>query len=186
LIKKADDRSLDTKKADPVGASPSATIDEAKVSEMVRNEANAILGETYKSNENRAKRLFLTKYSEYLDDAQWADMISRYNSKNGKASVEDILEDFEDAVLLHKRSTGKLDEHLKRESERNRREGRIEGQMDSGRDGSSAGDRNGLGKGSGSFTSQKVDEMARAMHVDPAKAKKIDPGKDNVIDVISK
>ena len=62
------------------------------------------------------------------------------------------------------------------------REGRIQEQMGSGQGTGGAGDRNEGGKGAGTL-SPKGEEMARAMHVDPTKAAKVDLSKDNVIDV---
>ena len=182
LKKKADERSLDKKGGDDQDKGGGVIIDEARVTEIAKTQASAVLADTHKSNENRAKLLIVKKYGELIDDANWIGFISHFNGKRGKATVEDIIDDFEDAMLLYKRNTGKLDEHLKSEAERARREGRIEGQMDAGR-GGDAGDKNEGGKGTGILT-PKGEEMARAMHVDLEKVKKVDISKDNVIDVI--
>lgn len=179
LKKKADERSLDKDKDKGGGE----TIDEAKVAEIAKAQVSAGLAETHKSNENRAKILITKKYGELVDDANWVGFISHFTGKRGRATIEDILDDFEDAMLLYKRSTGKLDEHLKSEHERGVREGRIQAEMGSGHSAGDAGDKNDGGKSSGSLT-PKGEEIARGMHIDPEKAKKVDPSKDNVINVV--
>ena len=181
LRKKADERSLDDKGKG--GGEGGATIDEAKVTEIAKAQATAAFAETHTSNEKRAKILITKKYGELVDDANWVGFMSNFTGKRGRATIEDILDDFEDAMLLYKRSTGKLEEHLKAEHERGVREGRIQGELGSGRDTGGAGDKNDGGKSSGAFSSPKGEEMARGMHVDPEKAKKVDPSKDNVINV---
>lgn len=180
LKKKADERSLGDK-GKSENKSDGGTIDEMKVKEIAKAESAAVFAEVYKANESRAKHAFLKKYGEYVNDTQWMELMSHFTQRRSKAITEDILDDLEDAVLIHKRSTGKLEDHLKAESERARREGRIEGQMDAGR-GGGADDKNESGKGTGSL-SPKGEEMARAMHTDPEKVKKVDLSKDNVIDV---
>lgn len=180
LKKKADERSLDNKNKD-AGAG-SIAIDEAKIAEIAKAQATAAFAETYKSNENRAKILITKKYGELVDDANWVGFMSHFNGRRGRATVEDILDDFEDTMLLYKRSTGKLDEHLKSEHERGVREGRIQGELGSGRGTGGAGDRNEALRSTGILT-PKGEEMARAMHVNPEKVKKVDLSKDNVIDV---
>lgn len=179
LKKKTDERTLDKEK-DKGGSG--STIDEAKVAEIAKAQVSAGLAETHKSNENRAKLLISKKYNELIDDANWAGFISHFTGKRGKATVEDIMDDFEDSMLLYKRQTGKLEEHLKAERERGRREGFIESNLDKARDAGGAGDKNDGGKSSG-FSTLKGEEMARGMHVDPEKAKKVDVSKDNVINV---
>lgn len=163
------------------GDGKGAGIDETKVKEIADASAGAALSEIHKSNENRAKRHFLQKHGEYLDDAQWADLMTDFRSKRGKATVEDIIEDLEDAVLLHKKRTGKLDEHLAKERERGRGEGRAEEHFENGSSAGGASDRDD-GRQSEQL-SPDGERMARGMHVDPAKAAKIDPKKDGVIDV---
>jgi hypothetical protein len=184
LKRKVDERNLDNKgkdgDGDGGGKNDGGTIDEAKIIEIAKAQSTAALEGIYKGNESRAKRTFLKNHGEYVDDAQWIEMMSHFSSRRGKATSEDILDDLEDAVFSHKRETGKLDEYLKSEAERARREGRIEGQMDVGR-GGDAGDKN-EGKDAGTL-SPKGEEMSRGMHTDPEKVKKVDPSKDNVIDV---
>lgn len=186
LKKKADERTLDDKGSDDKGGDDgnrSTSIDESKVREIAKAESSTAISEIYKSNESRAKRLILQKYGEFVDDANWTGLITHFNSRRGKMTTEDIVDDLEDAVLLYKRSTGKLEDHLKTQQETARREGRLEGQLDSGRDAGGGGDKNDSGKSSGQL-SQKGEEMARAMHTDPEKVKKVEYSKDNVISVL--
>lgn len=181
LGKKADERNLDGKKPevkvpDPV---PATVIDEKKITETATATVSKLLRD---SAEKSAKRTFLQKHPEYLDDAQWNAMVSNLTFKGGEVSSEEVLDRMEAAVLEHKRSTGKLDEYLQQERERGIREGRIQGSMGAGHGTGGAGDKNG-GKAAG-VLSQKGEEMARAMHTDPEKVKKVDASKDNVINVL--
>lgn len=185
LKKKADERELGGKKEERSSGNQgnSGAIDEAKVTEIAKAQASAILSETHIANENRAKRLFLQKHGEYLDDAQWTDLMANFYPRRGKVTIDDVLEDMEDAVLLHKKSTGKLEEHIKSESERARQQGRIEGELGFGRSAGGIGDRNESDRTRGKL-SPKGEEIARGMHIDPSKVAKIDPKKDNVIEII--
>lgn len=167
------------KKEDPVDI----TIDETKVGQIVDNKTSSFFADIEKSNEARAKRNFLSKYPEYIDDGQWVDMVSDFSPRRGKKTIEDIQDDLEDAVLLHKRRTGKLDEHLKSEHERGRQQGRTEAQAEGGHVGG-VGDKKDEGSSSSGFETPKGEEMARGMKIDPEKAKKIDPLKDSVINVV--
>ena len=181
LGKKADERNLDGKKPDVKVPDPvPAVIDEKKIAETATATVSKLLRD---SAEKSAKRTFLQKHPEYLDDTQWSAMVSNLTFKGGEVSSEEVLDRMEAAVLEHKRSTGKLDEYLQQERERGVREGRIQGNMDAGRGTGGAGDKNGSGKGVG-ILSSKGEEMARAMHTDPEKVKKVDTSKDNVINVL--
>jgi len=133
------------------------------------------------ASERTAKRTFLRAHPEYVDDAQWTSMISNLTFRGNEVTVEEVSDRMEAAVLEHKRSTGKLDEYLKSEHGRGIREGRIQGELGSGHGTGGAGDRND-GKGAGQL-SPKGEEMARAMHTDPEKVRKVDTSKDNVIDL---
>jgi len=181
LAKKASERSIDKEGGGSKGGDGGTAIDEAKVTEIAKAQVSAALAETHQSNENRAKLIIMKRHGELVDDANWVNFISHFTGKHGKATVEDIVDDFEDAMLLYKKSTGKLDEHLKSERERGIREGRIQAELGSGHT-TDAGDKNDSGKSPG-FSSQKGEEIARGMHIDPEKSKKVDPSKDNVIQV---
>lgn len=184
LQKKADERDLhagagDGKGGAGDGAGAGAVIDEKKISETATAATNKAMRD---ASERTAKRFFLKAHPEYIDDAQWASMMSNLTFRGTEVTHDEIVDRMEAAVLEHKRSTGKLDEYLKTEHERGVREGRIQGEIGSGHGTGGAGDRNEGGKGAGSL-SPKGEEMARAMHTDPEKVRKVDLSKDNVIDI---
>jgi len=183
LQKKADERDLHAKGDDGKGGDGSGqgsvTIDEKKISEMQTAATTKVLRD---ASEKTAKRAFLKAHSEYIDDAQWTAMMSHLTFKGGEVTHDEVTDRMEAAVLEHKRSTGKLDEYLKSEHERGVREGRVQGELGSGHGTGGAGDNNQGGKGSGTL-SPVGEQMARAMRTDPEKVRKVDPLKDNVIDV---
>ena len=190
LAKKADERDLHNKGgagagdgkggSEGAGAPPAAAvIDEKKVGEVASAAANKTMRD---ASERTAKRSFLKAHPEYVDDSQWTAMVANLSFRGTEVTVDEVLDRMEAAVLEHKRSTGKLDEYLKSEHERGVREGRIQGELGSGHGTGSAGDRQEGGKGAGGL-SPKGEEMARAMHTDPVKAAKVDPSKDNVIEI---
>ena len=183
LKKKADERAIEPKGESGDEGEGKATIDETKVKEIAKAEASAIRSEAYTSNEKRAGQLLLKKYGEYVDDAQYASLMAHFVSRKGKATVEDIMDDFDDAVLLHKKSTGKLDEFLKKQSERARAQGQIEGNLNLGRSAGGAGDRNESSRSTGTI-SPFGEILARATHTDPEKVKKVDIRRDSVIEKI--
>lgn len=158
-------------------------IDEKKVDEVATAATNKVLRD---ASDKTAKRVFLKAHPEYIDDNAWTSLLSHLTFKGGETTHDEVMDRMDAALLEHKRSTGKLDEHLKAERERGIKEGRIQGQTESGLGaGGTGGDHNEGGKGTGTL-SEKGKEMARAMHTDPEKAAKVDPLKDNVIDVIPK
>lgn len=182
LAKKADERDLhaggDGKGG--AGAGGNAVIDEQKVIEAATTATNKALRG---ASERTAKRSFLSAHSEYVDDAQWTALMSHLTFKGSELTSDEVADRMEAALLEHKRSSGKLDEYLKEERERGVREGRIQGEMGSGHGTGGAGDRNESGRGVGQL-SPKGEEMARAMHTNPEKVKKVDLSKDNVINVL--
>ncbi|MEK6897609.1 MAG: hypothetical protein AABW93_03710 [Nanoarchaeota archaeon] len=177
LQKKADERNLG---GEGQGGGGDNIIDEKKVGEIATAATNKALRA---ASEKTAKRAFLQAHPEYVDDAQWTELMSNLTFKGTELIHDDVLGRMDAALLEHKRSTGKLEEHLKAEHERGVREGRIQGELGSGHGTGGAGDRNEGGKGTGTL-SPKGEEMARAMHVDPEKARKVDPSKDNVINIL--
>ena len=183
LQKKADERNLhgDGKGGDGGGQGGGSAIDEKKVGEVATAATTKVLRD---AGEKSAKREFLHDHPDYIDDGQWTSLMAHLTFKGGEVTKEEVRDRMEAALLEHKRSTGKLEEHLKSEHERGVREGRIQAEAGSGRGTGGAGDRNDGGKSSGSFSTPKGEEMARGMHVDPEKAKKVDPSKDNVINVV--
>ena len=181
LIKKADERAGKMNEEEKKEEF-SATIDEARVAEIAKAQISAVREETYESNQKRANRVFLQKHPEYVDDAQWVQLMSNVSPRRGKSTPEDIMEDLEDGILLHKKSTGKLDEYFKSEAERAIRDSQIDNQFGLARSAGGIGDRNEVPKSASTLT-PKGEEMARGMHVDIEKVKKIDPSKDNVIQI---
>jgi hypothetical protein len=179
IARKADERELKGGKDESAGKSGETSIDLVKVNETAVAAASKVLRD---AGERGAKRLFLKDNPEYVDDAQWAALVSNLTFKGGEVTEAEVLDRMNAALLEHKRSTGKLDEYLKTQTERARREGRIQGQIDSSGGTGGAGDRNEAGRDTG--LSEKGKEMARAMHVDPDKAGKIYPLKDNVINIL--
>lgn len=189
LGKKADERNLhgagagagDGKGGAGEGAGAgAAVIDEKKVGEVASAAATKTMRDVA---ERTAKRSFLKAHPEYVDDAQWNAMMPHLTFRGTEVTHDEVLDRMEAAVLEHKRSTGKLDEYLASERERGIREGRIQEQTGSGHGTGAAGDKNEGGKGAGSL-SPKGEEMARNMHTDPEKVKKVDVSKDSVISVV--
>ena len=144
LQKKADERNLDGAGAGAGGGTGggqggSAVIDEKKVGEV----ASAAVTKTLRgASEKTAKRSFLTAHPEYADDAQWTAFLSHLTFRGTEVTHDDVADRMEAALLEHKRSTGKLEDHLKSEHERGVREGRIQEQTGSGQGTGGAGDRN--------------------------------------------
>ena len=184
LQKKADERDLHDKGdqgAGDRGQGGGAVIDEKKVGEVAAAATTKVLRDV---GEKVAKREFLHDHPEYVDDVQWTSLMSHLTFRGGEVTKEEVRDRMEAALFEHKRSTGKLEEHLKAEHERGVREGRVQGELGSGHGTGGAGDKNDGGKSLGSFSTPKGEEMARGMHVDPEKAKKVDPSKDNMISEI--
>ena len=177
LRKKADERNQSGEQGGGQGAAN--VIDEKKIGETAMAAATKALRD---ANERSARRTFLRMHPEYVDDVQWNALATNLVFRGGEITESEIVDRMDEAFLLHKRSTGKLDEYLRSEHERGVREGRIQGNLETGHGAGGAGDRNEGVRGAG-ILSEKGKEMARAMHVDPEKVAKIDPSKDNVIDV---
>ena len=161
--------------------SGTTTIDEARATEIVRKEVTSFQERTAKSNQQRAQKSFLLTNKEYLDDALWTDLMSDFRAKGNEMTVDDYLDSLNETLLVHKKRTGKLDEYLASERERGRQEGRTEAEAGSGRQAGGVGDKN-EGQPSGQL-SEKGKEIAKGVKVDPEKVEKVDPSKDNVIDV---
>lgn len=181
IAKAADTRPLEGGDGDKGGegdkGAAAPALDEAKAAEIASAAATKTLRD---AAEKSAKRTFLKNHPEYLDDNAWVRFVSHLTFKGGEVTQEDILDRMEAALLEDKRSTGQLDKFMQEERERGIREGRIQEQIESGAGTGGAGDRtNGGGQGGG--LSAKGEEMAQRMHVDPQKAAKVDPQKDNEI-----
>ena len=163
---------------------PSATIDIDTVKTAAREVFQEAQGQTEKENEKEALDKLVELHPEYKDDSAYNDLMSDFASKRGKRKVENIMKDLEDAVLLNKKRTGKLDEYLNSERERGKQEGRTEGQISNAMNAGSVGDRSNAGRPSTTKLSPEGERMARNMGIDPKEAGKIDIHKDNVISKI--
>lgn len=161
------------------GGNKSGQIDETKVGEVASSTVHKILRE---ANEKTAQRSFKDRHPEYKDDAQWTGLLAELTFRGNELTSEEIGDRLESALLEHKRKTGKLEEYLKSEHEQGVREGRIQGEFGSVHGTGGSGDKNDSGKVSN--LSPKGEEMARAMHVDPEKVKRVDISKDNVIKIV--
>ena len=184
LSKKAEERQLDNKGGDG-GKSVEVkadVIDQKKVEETATTTVTKTLRA---AAEKTAKRQFFKDHPEYVDDKNWNDLLPNLSFKGDEVTHEEVLDRMEAAVLEHKRKTGKLDEYMEDQKKRARSQGFMEGRVDQGREFGGAGDRNGEGKEQGQL-SEKGKEMARSMHVDPEKVKKVDVSKDSVIDIFNK
>lgn len=184
LAKKADERDLHKggqsagEGKGGEGQGSGAVIDEKKISDI----ASAATSKTIRdASERTAKRDFLKAHPEYVDESQWTALMSHLTFKGTELTSDEVIGRMEAAILEHKRSTGKLDEYLKSEHERGVREGRIQGNFESGHGTGGAGDRNESGKAGA--LSPVGEAMARAMHTDPEKVRKVDLARDNVIQV---
>lgn len=172
LQKKADERELHGE-----GGGNVATVDEKKVGEVATAATNKALRD---AGEKTAKRAFLQKHPEYLADSDWVRFVSHLAFKGTEVTHEDVMDRMEAALLEDKRSTGKLEEYLKSETERARREGNMEAQINMGRDGGGAGDRND-GKGGGEENKGAVEMASRFSKTDPKKVEKVNPAVDREI-----
>jgi len=173
LEKKIEDRKLIEDKNNGGGQ---AVIDEKKIQETAEGATKKVIRE---AAEKTAKRKFFSDHPEYSEDEKWKELLPHLFFKGDELTELDILDRMEAAVLEHKRKTGTLDEYMNHQKEIGRIEGRTEGQMQIGQQGGGSGDRN--KQKEGVELSEKGKEMASRMHVDPAKAAKVDPKKDNVI-----
>ena len=179
LKDKAEERKLQEDKGkEGQGA---GAMDEKKIQETATSATNKVLRE---AAEKTAKRKFFKDHPEYLEDNAWKELLPSLRFDGSEVTHEDVLDRLEGAVLEHKRKTGKLDEYMESERKRAREQGRIEGQIEGGREFGGTGDRNDS-KGQ-SQLSDKGQEMARAFRIDPEKVKKVDPSKDNEIDIFNK
>lgn len=176
IDKKAEERRLREEGEAAAGAGAGA-VDEKKVSETATAAASKVLRD---AADRTAKREFLTDHQEYLDDESWKSLLAHLTFRGTELTKEEIRDRMEAAVLEHKRATGKLDEYMASQRERGIREGRIQGSVEAGAGSGGAGDRSG-GSSNASILSDKGRDMARGMHIDPEKAAKADPSKDNVI-----
>ena len=150
LQKKADERDLNGGQGSGAGQGQgqgtTAVVDEKKIADTATAATNKALRT---ASERTAKRAFLQAHPEYVDDVQWTALVANLTFRGTELLHDEVVDRMEAALLEHKRSTGKLEEHLKAEHERGVREGRIQGEMGSGHGTGGAGDRQDGAKGAG-------------------------------------
>lgn len=151
----------------------SIQFDESKVSQITERTLR-------KNNEKEAQRIFF----KGLTEEEKNGVLSELTFKGDETTINDIVDRLEAGLLEHRRKTGKLSEFLNSEKEAARKRGVIEGQLIFGHQGG-AGDKNESAKTTDDL-SPVGEKMANIMHVDPEKSRKVDPKKDNVIDVMAK
>jgi hypothetical protein len=119
-------------------SAPSGAMDEKKVQEIAIAAANS---RDHKKNEKGAIKRFVIAHPEYGDDANWQQLIPLYKPVSGKDDEDSILADLEDAVLAHKRRTGKLSEYLAEQAEAARHQAEIDANVNLGQGGGGVGQR---------------------------------------------
>lgn len=174
----ADKAAADKAAADAAGGG-SRGIDETRATTLATTAAQKTLRD---ANQRTARTQFIKNHPEFSDEAKMIPVLAELSFKGSEVTTDEIYDRFESALTEHLRKIGKLDEHLKSERERGIREGRIQGHIESGHGSHGSGDGT-VGRSNGEL-SPKGQEMARSMHVDPAKAAQVDPSKDNVINVV--
>lgn len=175
--KEADDKAA--KDAAAAAGNNGGSAGETNVGEVAmkagEKAASKVLRDT---SEKTAKAAFIKAHPEYAGEA-WTELLKHLTFSGSEVTHDEVMDRFESALFEHKRKSGKLDEYMDEQRERARSEGRAEGALGAGYGTGAAGD--GTNKGKSGTLSPKGEEMARAMHVDPEKVKKVDPSKDNVI-----
>lgn len=63
-----------------------------------------------KYNEKAAISSFIKDHPELEDDSKWQDIVSNYNPKHGKESIDDVKKDLERAYLLTRYEKGELNQ----------------------------------------------------------------------------
>ena len=128
------------KTLDGAGNEPavSGAMDEKKVQEIAIAAANS---RDHKKNEKGAIKRFVIAHPEYGDDANWQQLIPLYKPVSGKDDEDSIIADLEDAVLAHKRRTGKLSEYLAEQAEAARRQAEIDANVNIGQGAGGVGQR---------------------------------------------
>ena len=131
LNKKAADRTLDQNAGGDHGAGNSggSALDEKKVIEIATKASQA---NTHKSNEKAAIKQFLKTHADYTEDKNWAELLPFLPANINKDDPAAIVDAMEGAVLLHKRSTGKLDEYMSQQADTARREAEMNAQVNLG------------------------------------------------------
>jgi len=116
------------------GAAPA--LDEKKVEEIVTRTTSK---QIHKANEKTAIKQFLKTHLDYTDEKEWQALLPYLPAGVNKDDPAAIVDALEGAVLLHKRATGKLDDYMKEQADRARREGEMNTQVNLGFSGGGVG-----------------------------------------------
>lgn len=167
------------------GAGESKSLDDDKIKNLVKQELNEYSSSTKKALQSRAQEEFLREYPELVgNEASHDEVLSHLALRGDELTVTDYKKRLRSAYLLWKDERGELDDYLSKEKERASRQARIQAEIDTGRETGRSGDERAGKSGSPSLT-PKGEEIARGMKVDPARAAKVQYGKDNVIDILA-
>ena len=129
LNKKAADRTLSQNADNGSQNNSSAALDEKKITEIAIKATKAT---THSTNEKAAIKQFLAKHADYTEDKNWAELLPFLPANINKDDPAAIVDAMEGAVLLHKRSTGKLDEYMAEQAVTARREAEMNAQVNMG------------------------------------------------------
>lgn len=184
LVKKANERAGNEGKgeAGTDSGTASTTIDEKTIDARATAAATTV---QKTASQRAATQDFIRKHPEYLGDDAWKTLMEHTTFRGSELTQGDYLDRLESGMYEHLRVTGKLEEHLNKAREEGRDQGRIEGTVNASGGSGAPGDRtHGTGANQGGLTPAGRD-MAARFKVDPEKADKIDPSKDNVISISS-
>lgn len=171
--------------ANEAGQSNSITLDEKKIKEIVQQAQTSTINIFEKANEKAAIKEFMGVHKELLDDATWTDFISDYSPRRGKTSKEEILEDFQDAMLVYMRRIGKLDEYLKKEAERMQEFNNANHRANIGHNAGSRGDGSSSGGSDNARITPTLERVSSHFKHDPKEIAKVDVSKDSEINVFT-
>lgn len=130
LNKKAADRSLDGDGGQGSGnGSGNQNLDEKKVEEIATRVSQK---NTHSANEKAAIKEFIKTHADYADDKNWAELLPFLPGKINKDDPAAIIDAMEGAALLHKRSTGKLDEYMAQQADQARRDAEMQAHVNMG------------------------------------------------------
>lgn len=120
------------------------------------------------NNEKAAVSNFLTEHPELAGDEEWKEILSNYNPKHGKGTVESIVTDLKRArvVMLHDR--GELDKLSQEAEARGKRQGQAESFHAGAHASSGSASESTSDQGSDGI-SKGAKEIAKAFNIDPKK-----------------
>lgn len=106
LLNSKKDRSLSEKKEEKSQDDDDDGDSKVDLEKIKKETTEAVLSRINEKNEKAAVKDISKKYPDLLDDRNWGDFIKHYRATRGKETVQDIMEDLEDAYLLYKRGRG--------------------------------------------------------------------------------